>query len=82
MVTIKLHGENYTIEALKWRGPNTSTVRLLNSLLPVHGPSAADPQPELTAAQDAVKQLGGEIVHIDLPDPELDEEGPRLSDSP
>ena len=38
---------------------------LLNTMFNPYGPSGADPNPDLTAAQAAVKELGGKVISFD-----------------
>lgn len=61
-----------TIDGYEWTSDNQALEDLLNAMLDPLGPSGADPNPSLTAAQEAVKRLGGEVVRFDKPefDPE------------
>lgn len=70
--TVMIGGEKATIDGYKWTSDDQALEELLNALLDPLGPSGADPNPSLTAAQEAVKRLGGEVVRFDKPkfDPE------------
>ncbi|RYX80930.1 hypothetical protein EON83_26330 [bacterium] len=50
----------------KWYCESATVVELLNSTLHPHGPSGADPDPDYTAAKEAIRFYGhGEITeHI------------------
>lgn len=70
--TVIIGGERATIDGYEWTSDNQALEDLLNAMLDPLGPSGADPNPSLTAAQEAVKRLGGEVVRFDKPkfDPE------------
>ena len=70
--TVIIGGEKATIDGYEWTSDNQALEDLLNAMLDPLGPSGADPNPSLTAAQEAVKRLGGEVVRFDKPkfDPE------------
>ncbi len=65
MVKVNIGGDVAEIEGYEWTGDNDALVDLLNAMLDSAGPSGADPNPDLTAAQNAIDRLGGEIVHAD-----------------
>lgn len=65
MVKIDIAGNVATIKGYKWSGDNNVLVSLLNAMLDPAGPSGADPNPDLTAAQAAIDALGGEITRAD-----------------
>ena len=62
---ISLLGMKATIQAYEWVAEEERLKSLLNSLLDPFGPSGADPNPDLTAAQEAMHILGGEVVSYD-----------------
>jgi hypothetical protein len=62
--TVKIDGQTSKIDGYEWAGDEPLTL-LLNSLLDPAGPSGGDPNPEWTAANEAIKQLGGEILSFD-----------------
>ena len=70
--TVAIGGERATIDGYEWTSDNQALEDLLNAMLDPLGPSGADPNPSMTAAQEAVKRLGGEVVRFDKPefDPE------------
>ena len=63
-VTIRTIQDMATIDGYEWTGDNAQLVDLLNSMLAPYGPSGADPNPDMTAAQAAIDSIGGEIVDI------------------
>ena len=63
--TIKIGLFTATIEKYNWTSENESLAELLNSMLPIYGPSGSDPNPDHTAAVEAVNLLGGEVVSFD-----------------
>ena len=65
MVKVNISGEIAEIKDYKWTGDNDALVGLLNAMLDFGGPAGDDPHPSLTAAQNAIARLGGEIVHSD-----------------
>ncbi len=65
MVKVNIGGDAAEIEGYEWTGDNDALVGLLNAMLDSSGPSGADSNPDLTAAQDAISRLGGEILHAD-----------------
>ena len=62
MVKVIIDGEPATINNYVWASPAEGLADLLNSELPWHGAGPSDPNPDLTAAQDAVKKFGGEVL--------------------
>lgn len=63
--TIKVLKKNYTITDYKWSGPNKTVVKMLDSFLDPDGPSGSDPNPDTTAAQAVVDEMGFKMVHYD-----------------
>ena len=73
-VTISTKGKTATIDGYRWTSDDEALVAVLNAMLPEFGPSGADPDPDYTAAQRAVAEMGGEIInaHDPLPfDPDV-----------
>ena len=64
-VTIQILMSNATIENGIWSSKDKTLKRFLDSLKPLYGHGGADPNPDLTAAQEAVNLTGGEIINID-----------------
>ena len=62
MVKTIIAGQPATIEGYVWTSPDAGLAAMLNAGLPWHGAGPSDPNPDLTAAQDAVKTLGGEVL--------------------
>ena len=62
---IRLLGMEAIIQDRKWVAENRELQSLLSSLLIPLGPSGADPNPDLTAAQEAMRILGGDVVNYD-----------------
>lgn len=62
MATVQFGASIATIDGYKWRSANLPLASLLNARLPIYGASGADPNPDLTAAQEAAKALGGAIL--------------------
>ena len=54
-----------TIDGYEWTSDDKNLAEYLNTMLDPLGPSGADPNPDLTAAQEAVKELGGKVVLFD-----------------
>lgn len=54
-----------TIKEYHWTAERPSFERLLNSLLDPYGPGGHDPNPDLTAAKEAMKLLGGKLLSWD-----------------
>jgi len=67
MVKIVVGDTEATIDGYKWSSKDKKLAELLNVMLDPLGPSGADPYPGLTAAQEAVDKLGGEVVEYDKP---------------
>lgn len=65
MVKVNIGGDIAEIKDYEWAGDNDALVDLLNAMLDSGGPSGADPNPNLTAAQAAISRLGGEILYAD-----------------
>ena len=63
--TAKIAGQGVVIDGYRWAGEDDALVGLLNAMLDPGGPSGADPNPDLHAAQAAVEALGGEVVSYD-----------------
>lgn len=63
--TIKIRDVEATISEYVWSCGNKTLEAVLNGLLSPLGPSGADPDPDLHAAQAAVEALGGEVVSSD-----------------
>ena len=51
-----------TLKGWRWYCENRQLEDLLNSELSVHGPSGADPQPEITEGRRIAKKYGGKIL--------------------
>ena len=66
--TIRLGGTEAVISNYTWTGEHAVFVQLRNAMLDPHGPSGADPNPDLHAAQAAVEVLGGKVVRFDPTD--------------
>ena len=62
MVKVLVGGTPATINNYVWRSKDVRLADMLNGRLPWYGVSPADPNPDLTAAQDAVKKFGGEVL--------------------
>ena len=63
--TIRVGKFEATVEDLVWTSEYPDFTDMLNSMLSPNGPSGADRNPDLTAAQKAVAFLGGEVVRFD-----------------
>lgn len=63
--TIQIGPFEATIDGWEWTCEDDTLQRLLNTMLDPYGPSGADPNPDLTAAQEAVERLGGKIIRYD-----------------
>lgn len=53
------------IDNYRWTSSNKGIARILNNSLSPDGPESYDPNPDYTAAQEAVKRFGGKIVSFD-----------------
>lgn len=62
MVRVKIAGITARINEYVWTSDNKDLEKLLNSMLDPEGPSGADPNPDYTAAMQAIEALGGEIT--------------------
>lgn len=62
--TVKIDGMTSTIDRYHWEGDEPVT-SLLNSYLDPKGPWGYDPNPDYTAAAEAVKRFGGKILSFD-----------------
>lgn len=62
---VRIGANTATVEDYRWTSDSAGLERSLNAMLDPSGPSGADPNPDLTAAQKAVKRLGGGIVEFD-----------------
>ena len=66
MVTAQFGPYKATIEGYKWSVPESESMeKLLNASLHPYGPSGSDPYPDLTAAREAVEELGGKVLDWD-----------------
>ena len=65
MVKIKTMGNEAIAQNGAWQSKDKLTQAMLRSLIPWHGVSPSDPNPNLTAAQKAIETFGGEILHAD-----------------
>lgn len=63
--TIQVNGTKATITDYQWTSSDEDLMKTLNALLDPRGPSGADPNPDLTAAQAAIDRLGGELIRFD-----------------
>lgn len=61
-VILVIQGKTATIKDYHWSCESKSLETLLNAKLSAHGPSGADPHPDLTAAQQAANDLGGQVI--------------------
>ena len=62
MVEVKIAGIAARINEYVWTSDNKDLEKLLNSMLDPEGPSGGDPNPDYTAAMQAVEALGGKIT--------------------
>jgi len=65
MVKVRIGDTEATIKNYEWSSKDKRFERMLNAILDPLGPSGADPYPDLTAAQETIDSLGGEIVEYD-----------------
>jgi len=63
--TIQIGLIEATVDGYRWECKEHWLKRVLNAMLDPHGPSGADPNPDLHAAREAVKVFGGQIVSYD-----------------
>ena len=64
-VTVQILMSNAMIENGIWSSKDRTLKKFLDSLKPLYGSEGADPNPDLTAAQEAVNLTGGAIINID-----------------
>ena len=62
--TVMIDGKEAMIKDYVWVSGDKELINMLNEILPLGGPSGADPNPDGTAAQEAVKVLGGKVLKI------------------
>jgi hypothetical protein len=62
MVKVKILGSIATLDGQEWKSEDSILKRLLTQDLQTFGYSFYDPNPNLTAAQNAVKKWGGEVL--------------------
>ena len=60
--TIRIGIIEATIDGYKWTSKSESLKDMLNALLDPDGLSGSDPNPDETAAIEAVELIGGEVV--------------------
>ncbi len=63
--TIRLLGHEATIDGYRWRSKNRALEAVLNAMLDPAGPSGADPEADIHAAEAAIQKLGGELVRFE-----------------
>lgn len=63
--TVKIGPHKARIEGYVWTCEDKALQRLLNALLSPFGPSGSDPNPDASAAEAAVKTLGGRVLQAD-----------------
>jgi len=56
------------IKGWKWASEDKTFEEALNAMMDPDGPSGSIPQPELWAANQAIKKFGGKIIKEDLPE--------------
>jgi len=61
---IRTIGTEATIDNYKWTSKDKALEGALNAMLSPYGPLGSDPNPDYTAAQEAVKALGGEVIEF------------------
>lgn len=62
--TVEIDDQTATIEENEWIG-DEPLASLLNAFLDPAGLSGADPNPDWTIADEAIKQFGGKILRFD-----------------
>lgn len=62
---VEINGDKAIIRDYKWSSSNRQLAEILNTMLDPLGPSGADPNPDGTAAEEAVRRLGGRVISID-----------------
>jgi len=65
MVKVLIGERTATISDYVWESSDPLFANLLNGRLSPFGTSPADPNPDLTAAQDAIAKFGGKILQAD-----------------
>lgn len=68
-VTIRIADIEATIQNLQWTCDDEDILAMLQSFVPRHGPSGADPWPDMTVAQEAMRLMRGTLVASDPPPP-------------
>lgn len=74
-ITVEIRGNQYKVNGYQWFAVNgkplitKATVKALNNLRDLFGPSGSDPDPDLTLATEAEKQLGAKIIKRTGPTP-------------
>ena len=66
--TVRVGPFKATINGYHWKSESVGLARLLNAQLALNhpdGPGGEDPNPDLTAAREAVKAYGGEVLEFD-----------------
>jgi hypothetical protein len=66
-VTVEIGGVPATISRYVWKSKDKGLQKTLQLMLDPIGPSGADPYPDLTAAKEAVKKLGGKVTDHGTP---------------
>jgi hypothetical protein len=61
-VTILVGGSTATCERYRWSSEDKALLRKLTELLDPRGPTTADPWPEWTVAQEAIRRYGGRVI--------------------
>jgi hypothetical protein len=64
-VTVKIAGSIATISAYEWASDNKSLQRVLDSMLDPLGPVTSDPDPDYSAALNAIASIGGVLISHD-----------------
>lgn len=62
---VEINGTRAVIRDYVWHSTDKALETVLNTLLDPLGPSGADPNPDATAAEEAVKRLGGRVISAD-----------------
>ena len=65
MIKVIVAGTNASVEHYLWSCENKVIEKYLNAVRDPLGPSGADPYPDLSLAEDAVKRLGGEVLEFE-----------------
>ena len=61
---IRMGGTEATIDGYKWTSEDKALEGALNAMLEVSEVWGSDPNPDYTAAHEAVKALGGEVLEF------------------